>query len=56
MKIDNNDTRPLSTGRSETSRRTSTPTLQNFSIASPELPSESSIATPTSTELRANPF
>ena len=48
IKIDDNDKRSLSTGRSQPSSRTSTPTLQNFSIASPELPSESSIATPTS--------
>ena len=56
VEIDNNDNRPLSTRRSESSSRTSTPTLQNFSIVSQELPSESSKATPTSTELRANPF
>ena len=56
IETDDNDIRPLSTRRSEPSSRTSTPTLQNFSIASPELPSEPSIATPTSTELRANPF
>ena len=56
IEIDENDIRQLSNRRSEPSSRLSTPTLQNFSIASPELPSESSIATPTSTELRANPF
>ena len=56
IEIDDNDIRLLSARRSEPSSRTSTPSLQNFSIASPELPSESSIATPTSSELRANPF
>ena len=56
IEIDDNDIRPLSARRSEPSSRTGTPTLQNFSVASPELHSESSIATPTSSELRANPF
>ena len=56
IEIDVNDISPLSARRSEPSSRTSTPTLQNLSIASPELPSESSIAAPTSSQLRANPF
>ena len=55
IEIDRDEIRPLDTGRSEPTR-TSTTTLQNFSFHSPELPSESAIATAASSELRANPF
>ena len=56
IEIDSNESRPLNTGHSEATSRTSTPTLQKFTINSPEFPSESSIATPTTSELQANPF
>ena len=35
IEVDSNELRPLDTGRSEPTSRTSTPTLQNFSINSP---------------------
>ena len=56
IEFDNNKIRPLDTGHSEPTRRTSITTFQSFSIRSPELPKDSSIATITSSELRADPF
>ena len=63
--IESNIIRPIETGQSEPSSRTGTPTgtptrtptLHNFNISSPsDHSSDNTIPTPTSSELRANPF
>ena len=55
--IDSNIIRPLEAGQSEPPSRVGTPTLNTFSIASPsDQSSFHTIPTPTSSELRANPF
>ena len=55
--IDSNIIRPIEAGQSEPPGRTGTPTLHNFNISSPsDHSSNNTIPTPTSSELRANPF
>ena len=55
--IESNIIRPIEAGNSEPPSRTGTPTLHNFSLSSPSDHSgNSTIQTPTQSELRANPF
>ena len=55
--IDSNIIRPIETGHSEQSSRTRTPTLHDLNITSPsDHSSNNTIPTPTSSQLRANPF
>ena len=55
--IESNIIRPMEAGNSEPPSRTGTPTLHNFSLSSPSDHSgNSTIQTPTQSELRANPF
>ena len=54
--IESNVIRPLEAEQTEPPSRIGTPTLSNFSIASPSQSSVHTIPTPTSSELRANPF
>ena len=55
--MESNIRRPIEVGNSEPPSRTATPTLHNFSLSSPSDHSgNSTIQTPTQSELRANPF
>ena len=54
--IESNVIRPLEAEQTEPPSRIGTPTLSNFSIASPSQSSVHTIPTPTTSELPSNPF